>query len=217
MKIRSRSPTARSPGPLPERASSSTPDPRARDRVLSFLEEQDLIRVARVSSVWYRAADSPLAWKQLLSSRVLCPPSGVSNSFDGVLNISHLSSAEFSTRATLSADFSGEHANPSRSALVCRLHGERLPLVAEERDRHRHAVLLDAREINVESVFVAVLAHLPALLENRRVDRFTVHLRLARLQSDPTSETAPPFLALPCLIHPPLLARSTKPSSLDWM
>jgi hypothetical protein len=35
--------------------------------VLSYLTEKDLPRVARVSSVWYRAVDSPVAWKHLVS------------------------------------------------------------------------------------------------------------------------------------------------------
>lgn len=36
--------------------------------VLSYLNELDLPHVARTSSTWYRAVDSPLVWKQLLSA-----------------------------------------------------------------------------------------------------------------------------------------------------
>jgi hypothetical protein len=38
--------------------------------VLSYLNENDLPRIARVSSVWYRAIDSPLVWKHLIPSVV---------------------------------------------------------------------------------------------------------------------------------------------------
>jgi hypothetical protein len=326
--------------------------------VLSYLSAKDLPRVARVSSVWYRAVDSPLVWRHL-TWRVARSPASV-------VRLSDLTSAEFSTRATVPVGVGGR-ANPFRSALVrrrlpvsisfdsddadewytkaetlaaldnlatlgciaqvhlisCGFSEEQLrricsvkalqslrklsiggsfphpsavrlllarqprltslsveectsctkaltlPATAPEesfpslvilqiripppaspqptefrtlpvvsaRMRHlrlisfevinqdvrrfplalaclaglpsdvlpclQHAVLLDAREVNVQPLYAAVLAHLPALLQNRPVDRFTVHIRWARGTTGATPETVS-TLALPCLlIHPP--------------
>jgi hypothetical protein len=78
--------------------------------VFSYLNEKDLPRIARVSSVWCRAVDSPLVWKQLFA--------GVLHG-SSTVDVSQLAHWDFFTRPSL---YTHMHAPPNlfRSGVVQR-------------------------------------------------------------------------------------------------